>query len=676
MSQLATKTSDLRSIITSDKMKQQFAAALPHHLTPDRFCRIALTALTRTPKLADCTQESLMRCLLDLSAYGIEPDGRRAHLIPYKKNWKDDSGKWQSCMEVQLILDWKGIAELAMRSGIIAKLHADIVCENDVFEYNLGEVVQHKIDFKSPRGAMYAAYAMAVTKDGPVFVAVLNKDEIDSVRKRSKSSDNGPWVTDYNEMAKKGLALDTPIPTPQGWSTMGDLKVGDTVFSMNGAMASVIAVSEIKHIDCYRVVFANGDSIVCDAEHLWVSSIGTNGAANRKRNGWRTHGIDKLFAAKHAGEIVSVPVTGSIDCPHAKLPISPWLLGYWLGNGCKNQARVTCHSEDANEVAIKITESGFALGTQSPDKRSKAVSIGVKGGFLEVLRANGILRNKHVPAIYLRSSIAQRRELLRGLMDSDGHIEKRRGRAMFGSTDKCLADAVAELASSLGEVVNCHSSLTTGYGKTVMSHVVSWQPVIAPVSLSRRLLSFRPRKLALYRGVKSITKISSVPTRCIAVDADSKTYLAGRTMIPTHNTAFRRLAKWLPLSAEFRDAVDKDDDLPPEKDVTPKVARAVPLNPFASEAEPAAIEETTVVDVETAPDVTEPDPMDDSLLTDLLTAVNDCEDPAMLTKCVHQSNEDFTGAKQTIAKRAIETRAKVLGVKWVGSKEKGGFQAA
>ena len=190
MSQLTTKTNDLRSLITGEAMKKQFAAALPQHLSADRFCRIAITALTRTPKLAECTQESLMRCLLDLSAYGIEPDGRRAHLIPYGN----------TCT---LILDWKGLAELAMRSGIIAKLHADIVCENDVFDYNLGEVVAHKIDWQKPRGPMYAAYAMAVTKDGPVFVAVLTKEEIDAIRKRSKASGSGPWVTDYNEMAKK-----------------------------------------------------------------------------------------------------------------------------------------------------------------------------------------------------------------------------------------------------------------------------------------------------------------------------------------------------------------------------------------------------------------------------------------------------------------------------------------
>lgn len=131
-----------------------------------------------------------MKCLLDLSAFGLEPDGRRAHLIPYKD-------------QCTLIIDWKGLAELAMRSGIIAKLHADIVCENDVFAYNLGEITRHEIDFRKPRGEMYAAYALAQTKTGEVFVAVLSKDEIDAVRKRSRSGSSGPWVTDYAEMAKK-----------------------------------------------------------------------------------------------------------------------------------------------------------------------------------------------------------------------------------------------------------------------------------------------------------------------------------------------------------------------------------------------------------------------------------------------------------------------------------------
>lgn len=190
LSSQRTGPPSLKSLITSDVMKAQFAAALPKHLSVERFCRIAITALSRTPKLMECTQESLMKCLLDLSAYGIEPDGRRAHLIPYGN-------------QCTLILDWKGLAELALRSGIIAKLHADIVCENDEFEFNLGEIVRHKVDYRKPRGEMYAVYALAVTKDGPVFVQVLTKDEVDAVRKRSRASSSGPWVTDYHEMAKK-----------------------------------------------------------------------------------------------------------------------------------------------------------------------------------------------------------------------------------------------------------------------------------------------------------------------------------------------------------------------------------------------------------------------------------------------------------------------------------------
>lgn len=187
---MSTQLAALKQTLSSEAMREQFARALPAHLSPERFCRIAITALTRTPKLLDCTQESLMRCLLDLSAFGLEPDGRRAHLIPYKD-------------QCTLIIDWKGLAALALRSGMIAKLHTDIVCEHDVFTYDMGEVTQHTINWKAPRGEMYAAYAMAQTKTGERFFAVMTKDEVDGIRKRSRAATSGPWVSDYNEMAKK-----------------------------------------------------------------------------------------------------------------------------------------------------------------------------------------------------------------------------------------------------------------------------------------------------------------------------------------------------------------------------------------------------------------------------------------------------------------------------------------
>lgn len=184
------KPKTIRDLIASDRFKEQVALALPAHCTADRFARIALTALNRTPKLAECTQQSLLQCLMDLSALGLEPDGRRAHLIPYGD-------------KATLVIDYKGLVELAIRSGEISTIHADVVCEGDAFVYNMGKIEKHEVDFKKGRGAMYAAYAHVVMKDGSVKDEVMSKEEVDGIRKRSRAANSGPWVTDYNEMAKK-----------------------------------------------------------------------------------------------------------------------------------------------------------------------------------------------------------------------------------------------------------------------------------------------------------------------------------------------------------------------------------------------------------------------------------------------------------------------------------------
>lgn len=181
---------DLKRLLSAEQIKDQVAKVLPSHLKPDRFLRVAMTALTRTPKLMECTQPSFMKCLLDLSAYGLEPDGRRAHLIPYGK-------------ECTLIIDYKGLAELAMRSGIVANIHADVVCENDAFKYSIGEVKEHVIDFRNPRGEVYAVYAICRFKDGTTKADCMTREDVDKIRKRSRAGASGPWQTDWNEMAKK-----------------------------------------------------------------------------------------------------------------------------------------------------------------------------------------------------------------------------------------------------------------------------------------------------------------------------------------------------------------------------------------------------------------------------------------------------------------------------------------
>lgn len=185
-----TDNNSIKDWLQSDSLKGQIAQALPSICKPDRFLRVLLTSMQRTPKLMQCSKASLMNAFITCSQLGIEPDGMKAHLIPYGT----------TC---QLIIDYKGIVELALRSGKISNIHADIVCENDDFEFDMGEVVKHKIDFKKERGEMYAVYAIAKFKDGTKQACVMKKSEVDAIRKLSKSGNTGPWKDFYNEMAKK-----------------------------------------------------------------------------------------------------------------------------------------------------------------------------------------------------------------------------------------------------------------------------------------------------------------------------------------------------------------------------------------------------------------------------------------------------------------------------------------
>jgi len=187
----------IRDHLNSPGLMAEIARVLPKHLTPDRMIRVALTALTKTPKLAQCTQASFFECLLNCSQWGLEPDGRRAHLIPYGD-------------KCTLIVDYKGIAELCYRSGNVNAIHADIVRRGDLFEYSCGHVTKHtpwflRIDADKPKeaGEVFAAYCVVQMRGGTAKHDVMSRDEIEAIRKRSRAGSSGPWVTDWNEMAKK-----------------------------------------------------------------------------------------------------------------------------------------------------------------------------------------------------------------------------------------------------------------------------------------------------------------------------------------------------------------------------------------------------------------------------------------------------------------------------------------
>lgn len=193
----------LRGELEGASFREAVAKVLPKILTPERFVRVAITAMTRTPKLRECDRASFFSSMLALAQTGLEPDGRRAHLIPFEN-------RKRGVIECQLIIDYKGLVELAMRSGLLSYIHADVVCEGDVFEYSLGEIKAHvpwflrrDADKPADPGEIFAAYALAKFKDGSAKAEVMSIGEVNAIRARSRAGQSGPWVTDFAEMSKK-----------------------------------------------------------------------------------------------------------------------------------------------------------------------------------------------------------------------------------------------------------------------------------------------------------------------------------------------------------------------------------------------------------------------------------------------------------------------------------------
>lgn len=215
---------DVRALLKSDQLKNAVAAALPKHLKPERFIRIALNAVMRQPDLLSCTQESLFRALLDLSSYGLEPDGRRAHLIPFKDNkncvcghamdihrGQDCTGVGCTCKarqsrtDVQLIIDYKGLAELVRRSGDVSYIHADVVYDTDTFDFSYGSDahLKHIPNLESPGKKLIAGYSFVKLKDGSEDFIVLSPAELEKIRKSSKIPNGPAWSNWPDEMNKK-----------------------------------------------------------------------------------------------------------------------------------------------------------------------------------------------------------------------------------------------------------------------------------------------------------------------------------------------------------------------------------------------------------------------------------------------------------------------------------------
>lgn len=202
---VVTVADQVGQFLNTPQMKAQLAAALPRHITPERLSRVALTTIRNTPDLLKCTVPSLMSCVIQAAQLGVELGTLgQAYAVPFNKNIAPKGQPAQWIKEAQFILGYRGMIDLARRTGQIKTIGAHPIYEEDKFrvEYGFQSVLQHIPAF-GDRGKIVGFYAFAVTKDGGEYCEVMSTDQVNAIRDRSKAKDNGPWVSDWAEMGRK-----------------------------------------------------------------------------------------------------------------------------------------------------------------------------------------------------------------------------------------------------------------------------------------------------------------------------------------------------------------------------------------------------------------------------------------------------------------------------------------
>ncbi|MCM2441183.1 hypothetical protein HGO34_15785 [Agrobacterium vitis] len=395
------------------------------------------------------------------------------------------------------------------------------------------------------------------------------------------------WFSEADELfygggagGGKRLDVDTPVPTPSGWTTMGDLVAGDTIFSSDGSQTRVLAVSPILQADrSFEVEFDTGEVIYADGDHLWlteskrerdnairlteafrvarresrlsrrveVSKKPWVSAAITAINASRVHDYKlpstgsvrttdeiaaSLLSGKSANHAIAVAKPLDIDAAH--VPIDPYLLGLWLGDGYSAGGLIGMDVDDMSEILPHISSEIVSRRTDTVG-RKRPFEVVRFAGLQKQLRCLGILGDKRIPLPYLRAGFEQRCDLLRGLMDTDGTVD-RRGQCEIALSKQDLIDDVHHLLSTLGIkcTVRTHK-VERGNTSFRIKFVCPW-PVFKLRRKRDRQKMDGLRTTTLRRYIVDVRPCAPRMMRCIAVDHSSKLYLVGRSCIPTHNT--------------------------------------------------------------------------------------------------------------------------------------------
>ncbi|MFD6449561.1 replicative DNA helicase [Nocardia sp. NPDC060220] len=451
-------------------------------------------------------------------------------------------------------------------------------------------------------------------------------DEIDSIASRGGISLGVPTgFTELDELTNglhpgqmiivaarpgvgKALALDTPLPTPGGWTTMGEVRVGEDLLDAQGRPTRVVAATEVM-VDrpCYEVEFSDGTVLVADEQHQWLTETRASRRSAQVFAEVRTTAqIADTVRCDTADKRINHSVTNAepLQLPERELLVPPYTLGAWLGDGTSAAAQITSvdpeiiariEAEGIVAVPSRSAQWRFQLtlpadepvaarpcvvcGTEftpfTSEVRTCGRSCGGKARFVSEpvpaptcsqcggpsiglrlcqscrnsvgsvqarLRTLGVPGDKHIPTAYLRSSESQRRALLAGLLDTDGTVTHG-GSAQFAVTSERLFRDVQELVVSLG--YRCGVSTKRVRGRSEQSstcYTLTFATDDEVFGLYRKALLHKERRAAVStarsnsRYIVDVRRVESVPVRCVEVDNADHLYLAGRSMVPTHNS--------------------------------------------------------------------------------------------------------------------------------------------
>ena len=376
------------------------------------------------------------------------------------------------------------------------------------------------------------------------------------------------FITAANQVSK-AVHINTLIPTPKGFKTMGELKVNDFVFGRDGKETKIVAIPYLGSDDEYKITFSDGSEVTCSPKHIWVCK----GYKERFRKGYQSRWKGKVtstlknktygdWVEKSLEQIIQdggyspetigtkrhvIPVCDPVSYSKKDL-FDPYYLGAYIGNGGGR-------SLTFNESDIDIAKVCLKYGNKINCKTGKLI-ISAIGDYYLRLEALGLVvpsHQKFIPGEYLFGSIKQRKDLLAGLMDTDGTCDKRGSNYNYCTTSEVLAHQVLELVTSLGGIgqIKKYPSYyykEDGTKKECRDHyVITIWTTFNPFRSKRKAALWKPNSRYKHeRVILKIEKLKPAPMKCITVDNEDGTFLATKNYIVTHNssTQIRKIIDW------------------------------------------------------------------------------------------------------------------------------------